>query len=139
MCASAPNRSGTRPIRGRARASGCVEEGADVDFDVLFLSGIDWRRVIPEHERPGYHRPVINLIQHVRHACEDDPLGRHMLLRHSAIRICVSSEVERAILGTGRVRGPVFTIPDAIDVAEVRHWRTAPARPRRAGRREQAA
>ncbi len=42
-----------------------------------------------------------------------------MLLRHSAIRICVSPEVERAILATGRVRGPVFTIPDAIDVAHV--------------------
>jgi len=92
----------------------------EVDFDVLFLSGTDWRRVIPEEQRPRYSKPVINLIQHVRHACADDSLGRHMLLRHSAIRICVSAEVERAILGTGRVRGPVFTIPDAIDVAEVR-------------------
>ena len=51
-----------------------------------------------------------------------------MLLRHSAIRICVSPEVERAILGTGRVRGPVFTIPDAIDVGEVE--RLAGAGPR---------
>ena len=92
----------------------------DVDFDVVFLSGTDWRRLIPEEQRPRYSKPVINLIQHVRHACEDDTLGRHMLLRHSAIRICVSKEVERAILGSGRVRGPVFTIPDAIDVAEVR-------------------
>jgi glycosyltransferase involved in cell wall biosynthesis len=91
----------------------------DVDFDVVFVSGTDWRRVIPEHERPRYSKPVVNLIQHVRHGCENDPLGRQMLLRHSAIRICVSPEVERAILGTGRVHGPVFTIPDAIDVALV--------------------
>ena len=96
-----------------------VGEGEEVDFDVVFLSGTDWRRVIPEEERPRYSKPVINLIQHVKHACENDTLGRHMLLRHRAIRICVSSEVERAILGTGRVQGPVFTIPDAIDVAEV--------------------
>ena len=91
----------------------------DVNFDVLFLSGTDWRRVIAEEERPRYSKPIINLIQHVRHACENDPIGRHMLLGHSAIRICVSAEVERAILGTGKVRGPVFTIPDAIDVAQV--------------------
>jgi glycosyltransferase involved in cell wall biosynthesis len=91
----------------------------DVEFDVVFVSGTDWRRVIPEHERPRYSKPVVNLIQHVRHACENDPLGRQMLLRHSAIRICVSPEVERAIVATGRVRGPVFTIPDAIDVALV--------------------
>jgi glycosyltransferase involved in cell wall biosynthesis len=91
----------------------------DADFDVVFVSGTDWRRVIPEEQRPRYSKPVVNLIQHVRHADAHDPLGRHMLLRHSAIRICVSPEVEQAIMGTGRVRGPVFTIPDAIDVAMV--------------------
>jgi glycosyltransferase involved in cell wall biosynthesis len=102
------------------QARECVlAPGEDFDADVVFLSGTDWRRVIPEHERPRYSKPVVNLIQHVRHGCENDPLGRHMLLRHSAIRVCVSPEVERAILATGRVRGPVFTIPDSIDVAGV--------------------
>ena len=96
-----------------------VADDADVDFDMVFVSGTDWRRVIPEEERPAYAKPVINLVQHVKHACENDTLGRQMLLRHKAIRICVSAEVERAILATGRVRGPVYTIPDAIDVAEV--------------------
>ena len=105
-----------------------VDEDADVEFDVVFLSGTDWRRVIPEHERPEYARPVVNLIQHVRHADPDDPLGRHMLLRHKAIRICVSREVEEAIIATGKVRGPVFTIPDAIDVAEVERMSAAPRR-----------
>ena len=105
-----------------------VDDDADVDFDVVFLSGVDWRHVIPEHERPAYARPVVNLIQHVRHADPDDPLGRHMLLRHKAIRICVSREIEEAILATGKVRGPVFTIPDAIDVAEVERMSAAPQR-----------
>lgn len=95
---------------------GVLAPGEDFDADVVFLSGTDWRRVIPESERPRYSKPVVNLIQHVRHGCENDPLGRHMLLRHSAIRICVSPEVEQAIVATGRVRGPVFTIPDAIEV-----------------------
>ncbi len=103
-----------------AAAKECVlAPGEDVDIDVVFLSGTDWRRVIPEDQRPRYSKPVVNLIQHVRHGCENDPLGRQMLLRYSAIRICVSPEVEQAILATGRVRGPVFTIPDAIDVAHV--------------------
>ena len=97
-----------------------VAQDDEVGFDVLFLSGTDWRRVIPEDQRPRYSKPVVNLIQHVRHGCENDPLGRQMLLRHSAIRICVSGEVERAILATGRVNGPVFTIPDAIDVEQVK-------------------
>jgi Glycosyl transferases group 1 len=102
------------------QATECVlAPGEDFDADVVFLSGTDWRRVIPEYERPRYSKPVVNLIQHVRHGCENDPLGRQMLLRHSAIRVCVSPEVERAILATGRVRGPVFTIPDSIDVAAV--------------------
>ena len=105
-----------------------VSPGEEIDFDVVFVSGTDWRRVIPEDQRPRYSKPVVNLIQHVRHACENDTLGRHMLLRHSAIRICVSPEVERAIVATGRVRGPVFTIPDAIDVAQVERLADAPAR-----------
>jgi glycosyltransferase involved in cell wall biosynthesis len=100
----------------------------EADFDVVFVSGTDWRRVIPERERPRYSKPVVNLIQHVRHACEEDTLGRRMLLRHSAIRICVSPEVERAIVATGEVRGPVFTIPDAIDVAYVQRLAGAGAR-----------
>ena len=105
-----------------------VADDADPDFDVVFVSGTDWRRLIPEEQRPAYAKPVINLIQHVKHACENDALGRQKLLRHKAIRICVSAEVEHAILATGRVRGPVFTIPDAIDVAEVERLAAAPRR-----------
>ena len=105
-----------------------VTDATDADFDVAFLSGTDWRRVIPEEQRPAYAKPVINLVQHVKHACENDTLGRHMLLRHKAIRICVSAQVERAILATGRVRGPVFTIPDAIDVAAVERFAAAASR-----------
>jgi glycosyltransferase involved in cell wall biosynthesis len=61
----------------------------------------------------------VNLIQHVWHACPNDPIGRYRFLGHKAIRICVSHEVRRALERTGRVRGPMFTIEDAIDVDEV--------------------
>jgi glycosyltransferase involved in cell wall biosynthesis len=91
-------------------------EGDEVDFDVLFLSGVDWRHVIPIGERAEYRQPIINIVQHVWHACPNDTLNRHRFLPHKAIRICVSPEIEKAILRTGRVRGPVFTIPNALDL-----------------------
>jgi Glycosyl transferases group 1 len=90
--------------------------GEDVDFDVLFLSGVDWRGMIPIEERDEYRRPIINIVQHVWHACPNDSLNRHRFLPHKAIRICVSPEITKAITRTGRVRGPVFTIPNALDL-----------------------
>jgi glycosyltransferase involved in cell wall biosynthesis len=92
-----------------------VRFGQEVRPDVLFLSGVDWR-LIERADRPESPVPVINLIQHVLHASRDDRLGRHRFLPYKAIRICVSPEVTEALEGTGRVRGPIFTIPDAIDV-----------------------
>jgi len=99
----------------------------DVDFDVLFLSGIDWRAMIPIGERDEYRRPIINIVQHVWHACPNDRLNRHRFLPHKAIRICVSPEIAKAILRTGRVRGPVFTIPNALELDALEADR-APAR-----------
>jgi glycosyltransferase involved in cell wall biosynthesis len=83
--------------------------------DVLFLSGVDWR-MIERADRPESPIPIINLIQHVLHADPNDKLGRYRFLPHKAIRICVSPEVTRALEQTGRVRGPIFTIPDAVDL-----------------------
>jgi glycosyltransferase involved in cell wall biosynthesis len=95
-----------------------LPRGEDGGSDVLFLSGIDWRRLEPS-KRAESDVPIINLVQAVRHACENDPLGRNRFLPHKAIRICVSPEVRRALERTGRVRGPMFTIPDAIDFEAV--------------------
>jgi hypothetical protein len=53
------------------------------------------------------HVPVINLIQHPRHALPDDP--RAAFLTRRATR-CVSEEVSQAIRQTGRANGPVHTI-----------------------------
>jgi len=58
-------------------------------------------------------KPVINLIQHVRHA--DPGADVHRYLAEPAIRICVSEEVETAILGTGKVVGPTYVIPNGIE------------------------
>lgn len=86
------------------------------DPDAIFLAGLDWLRLRPSARRRP-RRPVINLVQHVRHAEPDDP--RYGFLHHRAVRICVSREVASAIEGTGRVNGPVLTIPNGLDLDEL--------------------
>lgn len=85
-----------------------VVEGTDAD--VYFLAGLDWLHLSPR--RPG--APVVNLVQHLRHADPANP--RHGLLRERAVRICVGPEVAEAITATGIVNGPVFTVPNGIDL-----------------------
>ncbi len=81
--------------------------------DLVFLAGMDWSAYLPL--RPDPEPAVINLIQHVRHA---DPASKRVypFLSERAIRICVSPEVEEAILATGRVNGPTLTIANGVDV-----------------------
>lgn len=80
--------------------------------DLLFLAGLDWG-AIPDNFPKGI--PVINLIQHVRHA--DPNLYLYRYLKNKAIRICVSQPVADSILSTGQVNGPVFVIPNGIDIS----------------------
>jgi hypothetical protein len=90
--------------------------------DALFVAGLDWMAV-PD----GWSKPVINLVQGVRHATAGDP--RRGYLSRRAVRICVSDEVADAIRATGLVNGPVVTIPNAIEVPAVvvgRERRRAP-------------
>src|SRR5439155_23856871 len=89
-----------------------VEDPEKLKPDMLFLSGMDWRWALAK----GLVRddlPALNLIQHVFHAWPDNP--RSEFLSQKAIRLCLSPEVQEAIVETGRVRGPVFTVPSAIE------------------------
>lgn len=79
-------------------------------YDALFLAGLDWQ-LVPDDD-PA--RPVLNLIQGVRHGDPDDV--RHAFLSRPAIRLCVSQAVADAIVAGGRVNGPVYVIPNAVDV-----------------------
>jgi glycosyltransferase involved in cell wall biosynthesis len=54
-----------------------------------------------------YNKPVINLVQGIRHADPRNPLFG--FLQRPAAGICVSQEVADAITSTGKVNGPVFT------------------------------
>ena len=80
--------------------------------DLFFLAGTDWRYLLAGGFE-GLPNPRINLVQHVRHAHAGTEL--HGYLARRAVRICVSEEVADAILGTGKVNGPVLTIPNGIE------------------------
>jgi hypothetical protein len=77
--------------------------------DALFVAGMDWLHLPSGIED---HVPVINLIQHPRHAVPDDP--RAVFLTRRATRIGVSEEVSEAIRATGRANGPIHTIPAGV-------------------------
>ncbi len=85
------------------------------NYDALFLAGLDWQ----QYECVGIDpaQPVINLIQHVRHA--DPATDLYPFLKYQAIRICVSSQVAQAINATGVVNGPVLTIANGHKMPEI--------------------
>lgn len=80
--------------------------------DILFLAGLDWGALDPKYLNPN--QPVINLIQGMRHADPNDI--RYTYLTNKAIRICVSSEISNALKDTKIVSGPIYTIPNGIDL-----------------------
>jgi glycosyltransferase involved in cell wall biosynthesis len=86
--------------------------------DILFLAGLDWEAVPASCDRP-----VINLIQSLRHTLPGDP--RHAFLSRRAVRICVSETIA-AHLREGQANGPVLTIPPGL---ETTGW-PAPSMPR---------
>ncbi len=84
------------------------------DADVLFLAGLDWRALT---DKQIAEKPIINLVQHQRHADHRSELRN--FLKHRAVRICVSEEVATAIKETGIVNGPVHVIPNGIDFSAI--------------------
>ena len=78
---------------------------------VLFLAGLDWQAWPPRRDGEC---PVLNLVQHVRHA--DPALPLRAFLSRPAYRICVSGPVAEAILATGEVAGPARVVPAAIEL-----------------------
>lgn len=94
----------------------CILESREsICPDVFFLAGLDWL-MLEKSQRENPVAPIINFIQHVRHSNPKEQL--YSFLKYKAIRICVSEEVTEAILKTGQVNGPVFTIPNGIDLQE---------------------
>lgn len=97
----------------------CCERVASFDphsADILFVAGLDWLALdaFPDIE---HTKPVINLIQGVRHADPVDP--RFAFLGRRAVRICVSESVADAIAATGLTAGPIVTIPIGQDLPPI--------------------
>lgn len=86
-----------------------------INYDYAFLAGVDWELYLSS-PRPK-NQPVINLIQHVRHADPAQPM--HRFLVEKAVRICVSADVANAIQSTGKVNGPLFTIANGIEIPAI--------------------
>ena len=82
------------------------------DYDYLFLGGTDWEALSKYSLDPK--KPVINLIQHVRHASPTSDV--YPFLTNKAIRICVSPEVASAL--EGLVTGPLLTISNGVSIPE---------------------
>jgi len=90
--------------------------GLTPNADMYFVAGLDWQ-IFDAGGLDLSGKPVINLIQHVRHSHPEDP--RYAFLSRQAVRICVSQEVTDAILATGKVNGPVVTISNGLDLVEL--------------------
>ena len=86
--------------------------------DIVFLAGLDWADADVQSAYRCSKYPVVNLIQGLRHADPNDP--RFQFLKESAIRVCVSKQVADAIIETGNVNGPVFTIKNGLDTDELK-------------------
>src|SRR5918997_4950514 len=90
-----------------------VDSAPSVHPDVFFVAGRDWFRM-DQHPEAGAEIPVVNLVQHVRHA--DPKSNRYQFLSRKAIRICVSEEVTQALRETDLTEGPLITIPIGLDL-----------------------
>lgn len=84
--------------------------------DILFLAGLDWDVLLASNKfkKKKCLIPVINLIQGLSHADAND--HKYQFLNEPAVRICVSPEVKQALEDTGTVNGPIFTIPNGVDL-----------------------
>jgi glycosyltransferase involved in cell wall biosynthesis len=89
-----------------------IARADEVAPDALFVAGRDWQRLdgLGLLDRG---LPILNIIQHVRHADEWSIQARY--LGRKAIRICVSPEVAEVVTAAGG-QGPTVVIPNGVDV-----------------------
>lgn len=80
--------------------------------DIFFFGGCDWFKTnFPITDKKN--KPIIYIIQDMRHGNESEKLFRY--LRNRAIRICVSKELHDYISRSNIVNGPIFTIENGLN------------------------
>jgi hypothetical protein len=93
-----------------------VDKQRPVRPDVCVLGGANWR-MLDRYPLVLPNIPVINLVQHVKHA--DSELRLKKFLRRKAIRICVSDQVANELRATELTVGPLVVIPNGIDLTSL--------------------
>ena len=93
-----------------------------IEADAYFVAGFNWR-ILDEAGVNLAERPVVNLIQGLRHALPGDPRGAY--LPRPALRVCVSPAVFAAVEATGLANGPLVSIPNGIDLQSLAAFKTA--------------
>jgi len=93
-----------------------TKEYSPMSADIVFVAGIDWR-ALNNFIGIEYQKPIINLIQHVRHA--DPGTELYSYLSRKAIRICVSQEVADAIANTKVCNGAIYTIQNGVELRDL--------------------
>ena len=101
---------------GAAREEEISPRWEPTRHDLFFLGGSGWL-YLAKSGFGAFAIPRISLIQGLGNALEDSNV--YPFLENKAIWICVSQEVADAVLATGRLRGPVFTFPNGIDLSPV--------------------
>ena len=84
---------------------------------VAVISGWGWDRFIPKrfHTDPPFR--VVYVVQSFDRIDPGDSQFRH--LSNPAIRLCVSTPLERELRDTRAVNGPIYTIPAGLDPRDV--------------------
>jgi len=102
-----------------------VDQWSPEKSDIIFLAGTDWRQ-LPEQERINYSKPIINLVQNIRHVNPSDV--RYPFIKNKAVRLCYNIDVYDA-LKKANANGPVFYIPMGMDFDMANKWRLLDIRP----------
>lgn len=84
-----------------------------VDADAYFIGGFNWR-LLDQAGVDLHAKPVVNLLQGLRHAAAGD--ARREFLSRPALRICVSPAVYDGVRESGLANGPLVMIRNGIDL-----------------------
>lgn len=93
-----------------------------VSADAYFVAGFNWEIL----DQAGVHlgnRPVVNLIQGLRHGLLGDARSRYLM--RPALRIGVSTAATNAVAAIG-VNGPLVTIRNGVDTIAIERFGTVP-------------
>lgn len=93
-----------------------VESQTTIHPALVFVAGQDWR-LLDRHPAATADIPIVNFLQHIRHA--EQSSARYDFLRRRAVRICVSDEVADAVRSAGISQGPIVVIPNGIDLEQL--------------------